>query len=125
MRKFKQQRGMTMGGLLLVLGLIGFFTMITLKVVPLYIEYGSVAGALDSLRTFPGLGKEGVKAIRNKIDGQFYIDTVETIRAKDVKIERDKKKKVWNVTADYEGRATLFGNMGVWVHFVKTVEVDR
>lgn len=125
MRTLKQQRGMTFGGLLLVLGLIGFFTMVTLKVVPLYIEYSSVAGALDPLNTYPNLGKQGKKAIIKKIDAQLYIDGVERIKGKDMIIEKDKKKKVWNVTADYEARAGLFGNLGVYVHFLKTVEVPR
>ena len=47
--KRHDQRGMTAIGWLLVLGLIAFFTLITLRLVPLYIEYGKVASVLESL----------------------------------------------------------------------------
>jgi hypothetical protein len=124
MNTFKQQRGMTAGGLLLILGLIGFFAMVTLKTVPILIEYASVKGALDSLPHEPGLGKGGKKEIIKKIESQFYIDAVEKVSPKE-DITITKKDNAWIVTADYEGRATLFGNVGIWIHFLKTVEVPR
>jgi len=123
MKIMKKQQGMTFFGLVLVLGLIAFFALVTLKVVPLYIEYSSVAGALDGLIGVPNIGKQGKKAMINRIDGQFYIDDVETIAGKDLIFT--KEKTVWKVTADYEARTKLFSNISIVAHFKKTVDVPR
>ncbi len=120
-----KQRGITFLGLLIILGLIGFFAVVILKVTPLYLENSTVNSALDDLAQDAGIGKKGKKAMRKKIDRNFYINDVKNISAKDIAIEKSKEKKVWDVSANYEARASLFGNIGVFIEFQKTVEVPR
>ncbi len=121
-----KQRGMTFLGLLIILGLIGFFAVVILKMTPLYLENSTVNSALDDLVQDAGIGKKGAKAIRKKIDRNFYINDVKNISAKeDIAIEKSKEKKVWNVSANYEARTSLFGNVGIFIEFQKTVEVPR
>lgn len=120
-----KQRGITFLGLLIILGLIGFFAVVILKVTPLYLENSTVNSALDDLAQDAGIGKKGKKAMRKKIDRNFYINDVKNISAKDIAIEKSKEKKVWDVSANYEARTSLFGNIGVFIEFQKTVEVPR
>ena len=49
MRALTRQRGMTGIGWLIVLGLIGFFALLTLKMVPSYLEYYKIVATLDSI----------------------------------------------------------------------------
>ena len=101
---------------------IGLFA---LKTGPLYLENGSISKAMDDLIHVPNIGKQGKKAIRKRLDGQFYVDAVESIEGKDIQITKSKEKKVWLVTADYEAKRVLAKNVYVLVHFSKTVEVPR
>jgi Tfp pilus assembly protein PilE len=53
MRPLNRQKGMTAIGWLIVLALIGFFVLLTLKMLPSYLEYYKIVSTLDSLR--PGI----------------------------------------------------------------------
>ncbi len=119
------QKGITFPGLLIVLSLIGFFALIILKVTPLYLENSTINSALDSLVEEAGIGKKGKRAMRNKLDSNFYINNVKSITGKDIKFEKSKEKKIWIVSAEYEARSMLFKNIGVFIEFKKTVEIPR
>lgn len=119
------QKGITFLSLLIVLSLIGFFTLIILKVTPLYLENATINSALDSLAADTQIGKKGKRAMRSKITNYFIINDVEVIKDKDIIFEKSTEKKVWNVSADYETRTILFKNIGVFIEFKKTVEVSR
>lgn len=123
MKIMNKQQGMSFFGLMMILGVGAFFLMLLLKIGPLYMEYGAVASGLDSLAGAPNIGKQGKRAMIRRLDGQFNIDDVAVITAKDIIFK--KGKTVWFVTADYEARAPLFSNISAVAHFVKTVEVPR
>ena len=71
MQSLKRQNGMTAIGWLIVLALIGFFVLLTLRMLPSYLEYYKVVSTLDSLK------KEGTMSspaeIRRLIDRRFNI----------------------------------------------------
>jgi hypothetical protein len=125
MNTLRQQRGLTFISLLIVLGLIAFFALITIKVGPLYIENASVNKSIEDLVGLPGIGKEGRTAMRKRIQNQMNIDDVKSLDSNDVTILKSKDSKAWLVTAAYEARVNLFGNVGVFINFSKTVEVPR
>ena len=54
MRSLHQQKGVTAIGWLIILALIGFFVMLTLKMLPSYLEYFKVVSTLESLEKEPG-----------------------------------------------------------------------
>ena len=65
------QRGMTAIGWLLVLGLIGCFTLVTLRLVPLYLEYYKVVAVLEGL--------EGKKSIVDKSNAEINEIALKTL----------------------------------------------
>lgn len=119
----KKQKGVSFIGLMIILALVAFAGLFGMKVFPLYMENASINAALDGLIGVPDIGKQGKKAMIKRLEGQLYIDDVKSIEAKNFIYK--KGKKVWFVTADYEARAPLFGEISVVAHFVKTVEVPR
>lgn len=123
MIRMKKQKGLTFIALMFMLAAGAFIGLFGMKTLPFYLENASVKAALDGLVGVPNIGKKGKKAMISRLDGQFNIDAVETITGKDIIFK--KGKKVWYVTADYEARATLFAEIGIYAHFVKTVEVPR
>ena len=120
MQSLKRQRGMTAIGWLIVLALIGFFVLLTLRMLPSYLEYFKVASSLDSLK------KETLATpmeVRKLLERRFDVSYVETITPKDVSIKS--AGAAWNVTAKYDSRVHLFANVDVVMSFNKQVRVNR
>lgn len=125
MNTLRKQRGLSFFTLLIIIALIAFFSLVVMKVGPLYIENASVNASVENLMGLPGIGKEGPHGIKKRIQRQLDVDDVKSFHSKDTKIVKSKENKTWLVTAEYEARAILFKNVGVFVSFSKTVEVPR
>jgi hypothetical protein len=112
---------MTAIGWLIVLALIGFFVLLTLKMLPSYLEYYKIVSTLDSLEQESGLSSP--RDIYNLIERRFDISYVSTIEPRDVKIQT--AGPVYLVTAKYDSRVHLFYNVSVVMSFHKQVQVRR
>lgn len=115
------QRGMTAIGWLLVLGLIAFFTLITLRLVPMYLEYSKVTSVLESLQSQPGIGNESRAGIISLVSRRFDVNDVRGVDPKLVKISKDRGAMTIGIA--YERREHLVGNIDVVASFDKKVEV--
>lgn len=119
MQSLKRQNGMTAIGWLIVLGLIGFFVLLTLRMLPSYLEYYKIVSSLDSLVNETGL--DSPAAIRRLLDRRFNISYVDVIQPTDVIIKPVGSN--FRVTADYESRKHIFANVDVVMSFYKEVMV--
>ena len=119
--KRHDQRGMTAIGWMLVLGLIAFFTLITLRLLPLYIEYGKVASVIEGLPNEKGIQSMPRSEIISLVSKRFDVNDVRNVDPKLVKVSKDKGKTVIGI--DYERREHLVGNVDVVAAFEKHVEV--
>lgn len=108
-----RQRGMTYLGLLIILGVIAFFAMVAIKVVPLYLENMKIGNTLKSLQEEGGARSES--EIRDTLRKRFSINDITHVTDDDVKVVREGKKLV--VTIDYEARVPLFKNLDVVARF--------
>ncbi len=115
------QRGMTAIGWLLVLGLIAFFTLITLRLVPLYLEFAKVASVFESLQTEPGVTRMSKGEILSLIQKRFDVNDVANVNARDTKVSKDKGRL--NISIQYERREHLISNIDVVATFDKNIEV--
>lgn len=118
--KFSSQQGMTAIGWAIVLGLIAFFTLLTLRLAPVYLENYEVKSVLASLKNEPEIGQKNVREIRNLVDNRLYINGVQTVQAKEFQILQKGGKTT--VSIDYEVRRSFIGNVELLVHFVDSVE---
>jgi hypothetical protein len=112
---------MTAIGWLLVLGLIAFFALVTLRLLPMYLEYGKVASVIESLQNEPGVTNLSRSEIINLVRRRFDVNDVSNVDPKIVKVSKD--KGVLTVSIDYERRAHVIGNVDVVGIFNKQVEV--
>jgi hypothetical protein len=119
MKSLKRQNGMTAIGWLIVLGLIGFFVLLTLRMLPSYLEYYKIVSSLDSLQNETGL--DSPAAIRRLLDRRFNISYVDVIQPTDVIIKPVGPN--FQVIADYESRKHIFANVDVVMSFYKEVLV--
>jgi len=121
MRSLKRQQGVTAIGWLIILGLIGFFVLLTLKMVPSYLEYYKVVSTLESLEAESGLSTP--RDISDLIERRFDISYVNTISHKDVRIQSVGNS--YRVTAKYDSKVHLFYNVYVVMAFEKQVMVRK
>jgi hypothetical protein len=112
---------MTGIGWLIVLALIGFFTLLTLKMAPSYLEYYKVVSTLESLTKESGFHTP--TEIRNLLARRFDINYVDTITPRDVLIRPTGAN--FTVEAEYESRVHLFGNVSVVMDFDKQVMAHK
>ena len=115
------QRGMTAIGWLMVLGLIAFFTLITLRLVPIYLEYGKVVSVLESLTSEPDIGAKSRREIIRLVSKRFNINDVRGVDPRTVKVSKDRGKT--RISIEYERREHLMANIDVVAVFSKQVEV--
>jgi len=121
MNRWHHQKGMTAIGWLLVLGLIAFFTLITLRLVPAYMEFGKVTSVLESLKDEPGITGKTRSEIIRMVSKRFDVNDVYNVDPKLVEVKKD--KGVLKVSINYERREHLVGNVDVVATFDKQVEV--
>lgn len=116
----QRQRGMGMLGMLLVILFGGLTITCAVKMLPFYVENWNIKSILGDLEEQfagnPGVKKED---IAEKFSKRLYIDMVEQISMDDVIVKKEKGAYV--VTANYEKRVNLFGNVDVVMVFDNNV----
>jgi competence protein ComGC len=102
----KQQRGMTMIGMLLIAIIVAFFGLVTIKVVPTVLEYQSILKAVKKAGTEGGSVAE-VKTIYGKA---MEIDQIiSSVKVPDLVIEPDGNGR-FDVSFAYNKEIPLFAN---------------
>ena len=121
MKSIYRQRGMTPIGWILVLLLIAFFALIALKLTPIYIESFTVGSVISDLKNEPGISSMTSREISTIIKKRFDINTITSVSTDDVYVEKLGDKMT--ISAEYEVRESMLGNVDILVSFNKTVEV--
>lgn len=123
MRNLHSQKGMTAIGWLLVLLIVVFVALITLKLVPVYIDGFKVYSSLESLKEDPSAKGKPAIELRRLLMKRLDINMVTDVTPQDVSISRGRGGIV--VTVDYEAVRPMFGNLSVLVHFKKSVDIEN
>lgn len=121
MKSIHRQRGMTPIGWVLVFLLIAFFALIALKLIPIYIESFSVGSVIADLKDEPGIGSMTSREIISIVQKRLEINNVYGVSADDIYVE--KARGTMTISADYEVRKNMLGNVDILVSFDKSVEV--
>lgn len=118
MRSLEKQRGMTSAAWLALVLVVGFVTIVGIRVVPAYIDYYTVVSVAQSVQRDPGLSTATSDRVREVLRKRMNINNVDdlgdaiTIKRPGGDIE---------LTIDYEVRRDLFGNMALVMHFQRRV----
>ena len=123
MRTLAQQRGMTMWGAAMIVALIVFFTLLTLKLAPPYMEHGKVITALKSIEKQQPPGVFSKDEIRRALDRRFVIDDVGRVDLKKDLYFEKKAGGIVVVRIAYEVRVPLAYNITALIEFDESAEV--
>ncbi|TAN69067.1 MAG: DUF4845 domain-containing protein [Methylobacter sp.] len=119
----KRQQGLTLISLVFLLGLIGFFVLLTLKIVPIYLDHGKVKSALEALKASPDLETKSEFEIRDSLNKRFNINYVYDVKQDDIKVI--KHGSYVKVDIEYETVVKLAGNLSVLAEFHDTIEAGQ
>jgi hypothetical protein len=122
MKSIHRQRGMTPIGWILVFLLIAFFTLVALKLVPIYLDSFTIGSVISDMRQEPGIAAKTPREVVAMIEKRLDINMVEGITADDIFVE--KRGDTMTISAEYEIREKMLGNVDVIISFNKTVEVE-
>ena len=118
---YKKQQGITLISVILLLGLIAFFTLLVLKVSPIYMNHSKVVHALETLKNRTDIEKKSKREVWISLAKQFNMNYVYTVKKKDVKITS--RANYLKVRIVYHVKELIFGNLSVWVDFDNSIEV--
>lgn len=119
----QHQQGLTFISLIFVLGLIGFFILLVLKIGPIYLDHSKVANALSALEKSTDIATRSVPEVRQSLDKRFNISYVTAVTQEDVKIT--KSDNYLKVEIEYEVVKKIVGNLSVLVEFYDFIEVGQ
>ena len=119
----RNEKGITLIGMLIMAVFLGLFALATIKLLPVYLEYGKVQSTLAKIKT--ELDGEGPnpELIYRSLERRFDIEDVRRIYFRDVKVTRQPRSYI--VQAKCEGRVYYIGNLYLVADFDTSVEIMR
>ncbi|MEI6065874.1 MAG: DUF4845 domain-containing protein [Methylococcaceae bacterium] len=117
------QQGLTFISLVFILGLIGFFVLLGLKIGPIYLNHSKVVSALADIEKTPDIEAQSENEIRNSLSKRFDINYVNDVTQDDITITRH--GNYLKVAIEYEVARKIAGNLSVLVEFNDNIEVGN
>ena len=112
----KAQRGVSLSGLIVVLGLIIGMAMLALKIVPFILEYNAAKAAIVSAKAKGGTPAE----MRSAFVSSAEVNDIDSVRAEDLIITKVGENN--EVAFDYDVKIPLFTNVHLGVRFAATTD---
>ncbi len=121
-----KQKGITLIGFLFAAGLVIFFGIISMKVIPVFINHFSIIKSMKELDTLPktelqGTPQQGKAFLKEYLSRKLYINEIRFISKKDMKVKR--KRKVYIVNVPYTVEKELVSNVYLVFKFNPSYEV--
>lgn len=106
-----------------ILALIGFFTLLILKIAPIYINHSRVVNAIKAVENTTDIVTKSKSEIKTSLEKRFDMNYVEHVKPEDVTIVA--QPGYVRVEVDYERVERIFGNLSVLVEFHEGFEAGN
>jgi type II secretory pathway pseudopilin PulG len=114
--RFKNEAGVSLTGLIVVLAVLGALALVAIKVTPAWLEYRAVKEAIVKAKASGG----SVREIQQAFDKNAGINDVNAISGRDLVISRDTGET--EISFAYEKRVPLTGNVSLLFDFAGTTD---
>ena len=118
-----KQKGATMWALISVSALVVLFALITIKLIPAYLDNNKVRSALESMAETPGAVNMSRNQILGKIDNILYIDMANDLLDLNQTLTITKTKTHKVVSINYERVIPMAYNLSALLDFENSVEI--
>ncbi|MCK5889175.1 MAG: DUF4845 domain-containing protein [Methylococcales bacterium] len=119
----KKQKGLTFIGLMLILVLFSFITLLGLKVVPLYMNHNKLVSVLEDVRNLDNVEQLSKNEITSTLTKRINMNFVDKVDINDFYLI--KRSNYLSVELKYERVAKIFGNLSALVEFHESFEVGE
>ncbi len=108
------QRGVSLSGLIVGLGLIFALSVLGMRVFPSVMEYRSAKEGIATAKRMGGTANE----MRNAFNKHADINMITSISGKDLIVTKDNGET--DLSFDYENKITLFTDVYLGIHYAAT-----
>jgi hypothetical protein len=122
--KPSHQNGMTLISFLLIFVVAGFFILLTLKLMPVYLDHMKVKSSLQGLKNESGLAEKTPQEIKKMLQKRWDINSIEGITAED-NVYIEKNSSMMTIQIIYEVEKPVLGNMSALMKFDDSITVGN
>jgi Tfp pilus assembly major pilin PilA len=113
----RKQQGVSLMGLIVGLGVVGFLGVMAAKLLPAYVEYFAVKKMFAAMEQAGDL-KGSVREIRHSFEKRNAIEDVKSVRSDDLEITKEGGEAV--LTANWSVRVPMVSNVNACLDFMVT-----
>lgn len=117
-----QQRGATALGMLTILAILGLGLYAVIRLVPVYLEYFEIVGAMEKIPKETSAAETNPEKIRFSLNRTWLIEDIKTLDYKEIQIR--KSSSGYEMTAEYRAEVPFIGNVSLVADFYKTVTLN-
>jgi hypothetical protein len=107
----KQQCGLSIMGLIVVLIVVIVLALFGMKVIPSFLEFRTAKSAIEAIAR----GNQNPGDVRRAFENRAAIDNIYTISGKDLEISREGNQMV--IAFAYRKEVPLFGPVGLYIDY--------
>ena len=107
----KQQYGVSLMGLILVLFVLVIVALFGMKIVPSFLEFRTAKATIEAIAR----SSQNPADIRRAFENRAAVDNIVTISGKDLEITREGNQMV--VAFAYRKEVSLFGPVGLYIDY--------
>lgn len=110
-KSYKKQTGVSLGGLIIVLIILGLVAVMAMKVVPTFTEYKAIKSAITTAKA----SGTSVREIQSSFDKQAEVGYITAISGKDLEIVKEGDE--YQVSFAYEKKIPLAGPVSLLIDY--------
>lgn len=108
------QRGVGLGGLVLVLFIVIVVAIFGFKLIPAYLQYGKARNAIQAIAA-DRASSSSVSEVRKAFERRATIDDIDVIKSEDLDVAKEGGDVV--ISFGYRKEIPLFANIGLYIDF--------
>jgi hypothetical protein len=117
----RNNRGLTLIGFLILLGVGGFFAYIVMRLLPIYVEYFGVVKSMEMVKQEPGSAQKPIEEIRRELNSKFNTQYVDDASVPPQAIQLKREAGGATLRIAYERRVSFMYNIDLVATFDKSV----
>lgn len=123
MRSQRRQKGIGFIGLAFVVIVVGALLLLGFRLLPAYLQFFTVKGALQEITHNPELKGASLQEIRSAFDKRAIVNDINVIQGKELEIEKGGDGG-FTVSANYSQQIPLFQNLSACIDFSASSSTD-
>ncbi len=119
--KYKQQKGFTFFGWVIVLAIFFYFAYLAMILFPVMVDNYTTTNILKSLKNEPGITKKSKRDVLRLIDNRLLINQVRSVSKDDFEIIKD--GHTMEIFLEYDDKVHFMGNVYILIERNKYIEL--